>query len=293
VALDSLLVVFADTGAAMVLCGISWAAFQSRDRPSSESFLSVLFALTAWPLFGFAEGVSQWVSVEPLAQAFQLGQLFVAILIPGLWMVYVLWYTGSGRGFTRKRLAMVASLVVPPTGAILFSLIAPSESVVEGVVVAVAGTELLLIFDIVVYSTYRFVSHGWNHPRTSKGQLVLVWVGVGAPYLASAPNETNIKALTVGFLVSSVCLAVAVDRYPLMTPLPEADYVARTRVIEALQEIVIVLDWEEHILDVNAAATEALGHSTTKMLGESVSTVAEELTQCDLSPERLRRYASS
>jgi hypothetical protein len=277
----------------MVLCGISWAAFQSRDRPSSKSFFSVLFALTAWPLFGFAEGVSQWVSVEPLAQAFQLGQLFVAILILDLWMVYVLSYTGSGRGFTRKRLTVVASLVVPPTDAILLSLVAPSESVVEDVVVAVAGPELLLISGIVVYLTYRFVSHCWNHPRISKGQLVLVWVGVGAPYLASAPNDTNIKALTVGILVSGVCLAVAIDRYPVMAPLPEADYVARTRVIEALQEIVIVLDWDEHILDVNAATTEALGHSTIKMLGESVSTVGKELTQCDLLPERLRRYASS
>jgi PAS domain S-box-containing protein len=284
VALDSLLVVLADAGAAVLLCGVSWTVFQSRDRPSSQSFLGVLFALTAWALFSFAETAAQWWSIEPLANAFELGQLFVAILIPGLWTIYVLSYTGSGRGLTHRRLALIAGLVIPPAGVLLFLLTDPPQSVAEGVTVSVAGTELLVIFGLVVYSTYRLVSHGWGHPRISKGQLALVWVGVGAPYLASAVNDTDIKAITIGFFITGLCLGVAVDRYPVMTPLPEADYVARTRVIEALQEIVIVLDWDGHILDVNAAAAQTFGQSTTAMISESVSTVAEELSQQDLSP---------
>jgi PAS domain S-box-containing protein len=284
VAVDSLLVIFADAGAAVLLCGVSWTVFQSQDRPCSQSFLGVLLALATWALFAFAEGVAQWVSVGPLTRTFELGQLFVAILVPGLWMSYVLSYTGNGRGFTRRRLVLIASLVVPPAGAILVFLIAPTESVVEGVVVAVAGTELLIVSGLVMYSTYRLISHGWGHPRISRAQVVLVWVGVGAPYITSAVNETDLKAVTVGFFVSGLCLAVAVDRYPVMTPLPEADYVARTRVIEALQEIVFVLDWDGHILDVNAAATQTFGQSATTMVSESVSTVAEDLSQRDLSP---------
>jgi len=284
IALDGLLVVLADAGATALLAGVTWTVFQSRDRPSAQSFLGVVFALTTWALFAFCEGVAQWWSVRLLASAFNVAQLFVAVLIPGLWTIYVLSYTGRGRGLTRRRGVMVAGLVVPLAGAGLFLLTAPSHSVAEGVVVSVAGTELLLISGLVVYSTYRLVSHGWGHPRISRGQLVLVWVGVGAPYITSMVNDTGIKAITVGFGVSGLCLAIAVDRYPVMTPLPEADYVARTRVIEALQEIVIVLDWDGHILDVNEAAAQTFGQSATAMISESVSTVAEELSRRDLSP---------
>jgi signal transduction histidine kinase len=283
IAPENLLVVLADAGATALLAGVSWTAFQSRDRPSAQSFLGVVVALTAWTLFSFCEGVAQWWSVGSLASAFNIGQLLVAVLIPGLWTIYVLSYTGRGRGLTRRRILMVAGLVVPLAGMGLFLQTAPSLSAVERVAVSVVTAELLYIAGLVVYSTYRLVSHGWDHPRISRTQLLLVWVGVGAPYIASAVNETEIKGITIGFFVSGLCLAVAVDRYPVMTPLPDADYVARTRVIEALQEIVIVLDWDDHILDVNAAATEAFDQSVPGMIGESVSTVAEELTQRDLS----------
>mgnify|MGYP006287236353 CR=1 FL=1 len=280
---NSLLLALANAGAALLLFGVSWTAYRSRDRPSSQSFLSVLFALTAWASFAFIEAVGRGVSVRPLARAFELGQFFVALLIPGLWTVYVLSYTGSGRGLTRRRIAMLAGLIIPPAGAILFFLTGPQESVAVGIVAAVAGAELPFISILVVYSTYRLVSHGWGHPRISRGQLVLVWAGVGAPYLASVVNETDIEAVTVGFFVSGLCLGIAVDRYPVMTPLPEADYVSRTRVIEALREIVIVLDWDGHILDVNAAAAETFSPSAAEMIGESISTIAAEFSQRDLS----------
>ncbi|MFC7060153.1 ATP-binding protein [Halovenus salina] len=284
VVLDSLPVVLADAGATVLLGGVSWTVLQSLDRPSSQSFLAVLLTLTVWALFVSAEGVAQVLSVGLLTNAFELGQLFPVVLIPGLWTIYVLSYTGRGRGLTRRRLAMVAGLVVPPVGAMLVSFTGPSQSVAEGVAAAVVGVELLFISGLVVYSTYRLVSHGWNHPRITRGQLVLVWIGVGAPYLSSVLNETESKALTVGFFVSGLCLAVAVYRYPVMTPFPEADYVTRTRVVEALEEIVVVLDWDGHILDVNSAATETFGQAASTMIGDSVSTLAEGLSQRDLSP---------
>ena len=284
IALDSLVVVLGDAGATVLLGGVTWTVFQSRDRPSAQSFLGVAFALTAWAMFAFCEGVAQLWSVGSLASGFDIGQLLVAVLIPGLWTIYVLSYTGRGRDLTRRRVVMVAGLVVPLAGVGFFLLTSPSQSAVERVVASVVGIELLYIAALVVYSTYRLVSHGWGHPRISTTQLLLVWVGVGAPYIASAVNDTEIKGITVGFIVSGLCLAAAVDRYPVMTPLPEADYVARTRVVEALQEIVVVLDWDDHILDVNAAAAQTFDKSAAAMIGESVSTVAKVLTQRDLSP---------
>jgi PAS domain S-box-containing protein len=243
----------------------------------------VVLALTVWALFTFTGGVSQGLSVGLLAGASDLGRFFVAILIPGLWANYVFSYTGKGRELTGRRLAVLGGLVVPPAGVILFFLTTAREPAAVGAFVVVAILEVLLIAGLVVYSTYRFVSHGWGHPRIPTAQLVLVWVGVGAPYLASPIDVPEIRSVTVGFIVSGFCLAVAVDRYPVMTTLPEADYVTRTRVIEALQEVVVVLDMDDHIIDVNEAAAQTFGQSPKSMIGKPVSVVAEELSERNLS----------
>jgi PAS domain S-box-containing protein len=199
-------------------------------------------------------------------------------------MTYVLSYTGNGGGLTRRRLAILAGLVVPIGGSILFFLIAPEKQIALGIAALVVIAELLFILGIIVYSTYRLVSHSWGHPRISGVQVVLLWIGVGAPYIVGAINEIDMGSATVGFFISGACFVIAVERYPVMTPLPDADYVARTRIIEALEEIVIVLDLDGHILDVNAAAVQAFDRSATAMIGKSVSTLSEELSQRDLSP---------
>lgn len=184
---------------------------------------------------------------------------------------------------TGRRFAVLGSLVVPSDGVILFFLTTARDPTAAGAFVVVVILEVLLIAGLVVYSTYRFVSHGWGHPRIPTAQLILVWIGVGAPYLASPIDVPEIKSVTIGFFVSGCCLAVAVNRYPVMTTLPEADYVTRTRVIEALQEVVIVLDLDDHIIDVNEAAEQTFGQSARSMIGKPVSVVAEELSTQDFS----------
>lgn len=284
--LDNPLALFVSAGTVVLLGGVTVVAFQSRDRPSGPSFTGILLSLTIWALFIFCQELSTRWLWDSLDTAFGLGQVVIAVLVPGIWTIYVLVYTGSARGLTVRRILLLAGLVVPVFGAYLFVLTRPPESTAEAAIASVAGLELTTIGILVVYSTYRLLAHGWNHPRISRVQIGLVWVAVGAPFFAVTVDDTGtgVSSVTVGLLVSGVLLAVAVDRYPVMTTFPESDYVARTRVVEALQEVVFVLDWDDYVIDVNATATELFDRPVPSMIGESVYTVIEELEQTDLSP---------
>ena len=55
-----------------------------------------------------------------------------------------------------------------------------------------------------------------------------------------------------------------------MTGFPKADHIARTRIVETLQEAVLVLDWDDHILDVNDAAERQLGIDDSTYVGATL-----------------------
>jgi signal transduction histidine kinase len=88
---------------------------------------------------------------------------------------------------------------------------------------------------------------------------------------------------SLGLLAAGGLLAVAVRRYPVTTGFPKADYVARTRVVETLQEAVLVLDWDGHVLDVNRTTTELFDVSAGEMIGEPVRSVVDGLDRADLT----------
>lgn len=82
------------------------------------------------------------------------------------------------------------------------------------------------------------------------------------------PDGIVADDVTIGLLVAGGLLAVALRRNPVMTGFPKADYIAGTRVVEALREGVIVLDSEDHVLDVNATTARLFDRDQATMIGE-------------------------
>jgi len=112
-----------------------------------------------------------------------------------------------------------------------------------------------------------------------------VVTGVTAPYLVGFVGSGGAVAdgLTVGLLVSGGLFAAAVHRYPVLTGFPKADYVARTRVVQALQVVVIVVDWDDRIMDANTTAGELFDSAPEAMVGQPIQSVVDGLDGADLS----------
>jgi PAS domain S-box-containing protein len=201
-------------------------------------------------------------------------------------MVYALSYSGRGTGLSRRRIAMLAGIALPALAASGVIALRPPESTLEAAIAGVLGWEILYLFTLFCYSTYLLVGLSRSHDRVSRTQILVLLAGVGAPYLVSVARDggTPFDNVTVGLILSGTLLGVAIRRYPVLTGFPKANYVARSRVVEALQEAVVVLDWDDHVIDANAAAERLFGQSSPSIVDGPIRSVIDGLERTALSP---------
>ena len=278
-----------DVGAVAALGWTTWSAAQSRDRPSARPFVALLAGLTLWAVCQAATEAPPVSTVPGLSTAVSFTQLGLVLFLPGVWTVYVLSFTGRGTGLTRRRVAMFVGIALPLVGAAVALAVgvaegSPSDPRIEGFVAFLLGTELLYLLALITYAAYLLVGLARSHDRVSTLAIAVLIAAVSAPYLGGASGVEGVAdGVTVGLLVSGGLFAAALRRYPVTSGFPKADYVARTRVVEALQEAVLVLDWDGHVLDANAAAADLFDRSAPSMVGEPVGAVADGLAGVDLS----------
>jgi signal transduction histidine kinase len=269
--------------AATLLGQTTWRTFQGREHPSAAPFVAVLAMLTLWAGFRLGAELPTVAPDGTLATVCSVGQFGAALLLPGLWTVYTLGYTGRGTGVTRARIALFAAIIVPVVVAVVGVAAGLPERPIAAGLVVLGGPYLGGLF---LYGTYLLVSFGGDHPRVSNEQVAVVTGGVAAPYLVSLVWGTRwtITGTSLGLLLAGTLLAVAVRRYPVTTGFPRANHIARTRVVETLQEAVIVLDRDDRILDVNQTTTDLFETTASDIVGEPVEAVADGLGDAELAP---------
>lgn len=263
----------------------AWTVGQSREKPSADAFLAVVGTLGVWTLCSIGVTLPVGASGTMPAAILDLGALGAALFLPGVVTIYALGYTGRGTGLTWRRIAMLGGIAVPIAGGGIAIAAGQETPELERTIASMAGLELTYLFVLSVYATYLLVGHGWSHARITKRQIAVVLGGVSAPYLVSMIGTGNFAAdgVSVGLLVSGGLLAFGVRRYPVTTGFPKDATVARTHVVETLQEAVFVLDWEAHVLDVNRTATTVFGRAREQVVGDPIAATVAGLEATDLS----------
>jgi signal transduction histidine kinase len=274
-----------DAAAVALLGWVTWTAFRSRERPSAGPFTALVATLTLWAAFSL---VAELPVVHPeshVASLLQFGQIGCALFLPGLWTLYTLGYTGRGTGLTLWRVAMLAGIGLPVVLAGVALVVAPSESAAEPALASLVGTEFLYLLVVWLYGTYLLVGLARRHDRVSAPQVAVLLIGVVAPYLLGSTGrpETAADGVTLGLLLAGGLLGVAVWRYPVLTGFPKADHVARSRVVEDLQEAVVVVDWENRIIDANATTARLFDRDPAALIGAPIESVADGIAGRDLS----------
>jgi signal transduction histidine kinase len=274
-----------EAAAAVLLGQTTWRTLRVREQPSATPFIALLATLTLWAVFRIGADLPAVTPGEVLSTVCSVGGFGAALLLPGFWVVYALAYTGRGTGVTRARIAMFAGILLPVVlgGAIVYTGSSETEIIREAA--PLLAWQFIYLFGLWLYGTYLLVGFGRGHPRVSTTQVAVVTGGVTAPYLLSniwGASEL-VAGTSLGLLAAGGLLAVAVRRYPVTTGFPKADYVARTRVVETLQEAVLVLDWDGHVLDVNRTTTELFDTPAGDMIGEPVRSVVDGLDRADLT----------
>lgn len=241
---------------------------QRRD-PGGTALFGLALCAGAW---SFLKGASL-LTGSLAVKVFFAKLMYVPIsLAPLFWLAFALGY--SGRGAALKRWAMGAIYAIPLT-TILFAFTNESHQLLW----AEMGTERVgdtLLLDVThgvwfsVHSGYAYAltfvatimlglhiaqspRHWWRLVPVFGAPMAVL--GVNAAHLAGTLPETSPDPTSIGFALATAVLAGGLMRRGTSDYAP----VARSTVVEEMQDCVIVLDRQGHCIDGNRAADALLG----------------------------------
>jgi signal transduction histidine kinase len=299
--------------ATAVLARVAWVAWQS-DRPNARSLAALAGALVVWGLLAVAQTfISRPIVDRPDAVLEQADQVtvvldtigfVVAMSVPVLWLLYVYAYTGRERRLTALTATPVVVGIALVAAVLAFGqrvLSSPNEITSASLLIAsLFLLELVVLFAVVVYAAVLLVRVAREHPRVSGVQVAALTGAVVAPYVADpvvpsllrlaggpvAGVATSLEGPTAGLLIAGGLLTVAVRSYPVLTGFPRTDAVARSHIVADLQEAVVVVDYDDRVLDLNAAACETFATTRAAPVGESIGDVIDGIDAADLTAGR-------
>lgn len=259
-----------------------------RETAVGKPFCALVLVLTAWAGLTLLPGRFGLPAV-PSEATMAVGVLkqVAAVAVTPLWLLYVGRYTGRGQHLTRRLIgvlfAPVALVIV--IAVLLAALSEPLSAVVLGAVFI--GFTLLSVYGIGLYlvGIYLLARLTRQYRQLSSMQVLALGSALAAPYLLlavssiSEPSDSGgtepillVDVTALGFLAAGLLLSYAMWRYPLFTAFPASERVARDTVIEELDEAVLMLDENDVILDLNAAAATLSLRPAEELLGQQIQT---------------------
>lgn len=266
--------------AVALLASVTLTAVRARERPSAAPFATFAGALTVWAGATYLRQLPDVVLVGPTGALLGLASLGGALAVPATLTFYALSYTGRGVGLTWRRGVVLVLLAVPVfVATVVVGALGPDFGVVPEILRAMLVSEVALLGVLFVYAVYLLVGHARSRTRVSMLQVGMLLAAATAPLFGgdSASTLTGLDGETWGFLASGVLLTAAVRAYPVLTGFPKANHVARSRLVEDLQEAVVVLDWDDHVLDANESAGRLFGFRRADVVGEPLGDYVEGL----------------
>jgi PAS domain S-box-containing protein len=265
----------------------------------SIAALSALLALVVWrrrsapgaiPLIILLLGVAQWALAYALslarrelsAQLFLFNLAYVGIgLVPASWLAFALEYVGLGALLTRRRLAMLA---VMPLWTLAMVWTNDTHHLFRTEVgLANIGSYSVMIVTLGpafwVHTVYSYLLLGLGAflllrnvvrlPRVYRRQAGAMLVAVCAPWVGNLLYVSGLSPFPYldltpfAMSISGVALAWDLVRFHLFEIVP----VARSTVLENMEDGVIVLDAANRIVDINAAAQRLTNQSAAAVIG--------------------------
>ena len=205
-------------------------------------------------------------------------------LIPVAWLLFSLEYAGRDRIIRRPLLWLLSVVPVITMGLVLVwpfqDFLVVTEAVVgsNGILrieygglwfAVISGyTYLLGVIGIIVLLELiqsRLIAF--------RRQAFALLVGMSFPYLTNllylfdVIPHVGIDPTPIGFAVSGVAFLLAIKRYKLLDTSPAANRQARKLVFDRMQEGVVVVDANDHVVDINNPAETFFGGDRISVLG--------------------------
>ncbi len=285
-----LLVVFAVT----VFTGgtVTAMAWRRRPEPGAAALAAVLAAATWWVLAYAGEIAGPTLAIKLFWARMQW---FGSAFMPVAWLVFAFRYTGRSE-YTRLR-HLAAFSAVPAATVVLVWTNGSHHLIRESVRLerygdlvlleqtygpwygfAVSYAALLMIVGTLVF--LQLFTSDWG---VYKKQAAAIIVAAVAPLIGTFLFVRNLSPwpgfdpTPFSFSVSGVAAFGALYRYKLLEFSPASRRRARDFVLEGMDDGVLVVDRQGHLIDVNRSAAAILDVSQTEVLGVQATSVVPEI----------------
>ncbi len=266
---------------AAVLSALIVSVLQYRTHTAALAFIIVLVTLLVWTV-GFALEIA---SEDLQGKVFFANIQFIGItLLPLGWLAMVINYTD--RTFPLKRLLLILAIMPLITNILIWTNDShhlfrryPSLDTTSGPFSILVndygpwfywinlpfGTVIFLVsFALLIQALFTTTVH-----RT---QIITLLVATILPYLVDILYLFNITPIPhlnftpIAFTVTGILILWSLFRYRFLDLMP----VARNKVIENMQNGLIVLDNQNRVIDINPAAQKLVNQSKSKIIGQSI-----------------------
>lgn len=271
-----------------VAVGTAAAAWRTRPAAGSIALTALMATVAVW--LG-----AHVLEIESAALAAKLRwadvQWLCAAVIPTLFLVFALRYTGEDRWLTRSRLgllsieplAMIGALAINDYTFVLWgppveepislgswwassATVATSEPRIGLFVHLGYATLCLAVTSILVL---RLIA---RTERLYRWQGAAVFVAIAVPWgtaVLSASSLEIIGTTPIGFTVTGLAITFGLYRYRLLEIAP----IARSEVVTNLEDGVLVADADHRIVDSNPVAREIFARDRDGLVGASIGDV--------------------
>jgi diguanylate cyclase (GGDEF)-like protein/PAS domain S-box-containing protein len=201
-------------------------------------------------------------------------------LMPAAWLIFTLQYTGRARWLTRRLVLLLAVeplvvltlLVIPQTHDLIHVYPTQAERFPVVGFGPVGWINVFYSYGLLLFSTGLFVKTLVAIARPYRNQARALVAALLLPFLLNILYNFNIGPFgrvdltPFAFVVAVVVVVWGIFRLRLLDIVP----VARSRIVETLQDGVVVLDAYQRIVDLNPAAQRVLGHTAKESVGLSL-----------------------
>jgi PAS domain S-box-containing protein len=245
-------------------------------------------------------------------------QMLGILLIPPMWLVFALEYTGREQWLNRRNAVLLAAAYVALVLLVwtndlhyfVWSHIEIDRSFPVPTLVFTfeIGYWLIVVYDLALsfLATLFLILAFVRAPRIYRGQIGAMLLGSAAPWLVEILTTVGANPLPFldltpfSFTLTGLAFAWGLFRFRLLDVVP----VARTVVVEGLRDAVIVLDHHGRLVDINLAARRILeqgeaipiGQPGSDLLppqlitGKALTTATFEEKDISLERDRLYHY---
>ncbi|MFB6178385.1 MAG: histidine kinase N-terminal 7TM domain-containing protein, partial [Halorientalis sp.] len=260
--------------------------YRNREKRGAIPLTGVLVSAVIWC---FSDAIRHTTTDKSLKLLMNDVRFFGPILVTVSIFLFAASYTNREGWMTRRR---VAGLFALHTGTLVLVWTNSIHHLVRqsATMYTTAGFETLDIqwgpwyYIHATYSYFLLVAAAWmlvdklrksSDVHTYKRQAVTILIGQLVPWGMNAAyiaGLTTIDLTSLGFTVTGAMFAIALFRYQILDLVP----IARSTVVDNVDEGYIVLDTQDKIVDVNRQATEILGIEKATVIGKTIQEVYQD-----------------